>query len=81
MAGVLEKHGFNNIITVCCDNNEIGEAISNDKRVPLVSFTGSTEVGRRVSTVVNNRFGKTILELRGNNGQIIMNDCDIDMAL
>jgi len=68
MATVLEKHGFKNIITVCCDTSEVAEAISNDKRVPLVSFTGSTEVGRKVSQTVASRFGKTILELGGNNG-------------
>ena len=67
MTSVLEKHGFKNVLTVCCDINECGEAISNDKRIPLVSFTGSTNVGRKVSTIVNNRFGKTILELGGNN--------------
>ena len=81
MASVLEKHGFNNIITVCCDVDECGKAISKDPRIPLVSFTGSTNVGRNVSTTVHNRFGKTILELGGNNGQIVMSDCDINLAL
>ena len=67
MTSVLEKYGFKNVLTVCCDIDECGEAISKDKRIPLVSFTGSTVVGRKVSTTVHNRFGKTILELGGNN--------------
>jgi aldehyde dehydrogenase family 7 protein A1 len=41
----------------------VGEAMINDKRVELISFTGSTKVGRRVGNVVSDRFGKKILEL------------------
>jgi len=47
----------------------------------LVSFTGSTSVGRHVSSEVHRRFGRTILELGGNNASIVMPDADIDMAL
>lgn len=52
----------------------------NDKRVSLVSFTGSTKVGRHVSETVAKRFGRTILELGGNNAAIIMDDADLDLA-
>jgi aldehyde dehydrogenase (NAD+) len=45
----------------------IGEKILNDKRIPLISITGSTNVGRHAAEVVSKRFGKTILELGGNN--------------
>ena len=77
MTDVLEKNGFNNVINLCCgDGPEIGEALVNDARVPLVSFTGSTKVGRHVSAEVHRRFGKTILELGGNNATIVMPDCD-----
>ena len=67
ITGVLAKHGFPNVMTVCCDESACGEALANDPRVPLVSFTGSTNVGRQVSADVSKRFGKTILELGGNN--------------
>ena len=81
ITGVLAKHGFPNVMTVCCDETACGEAIANDPRIPLVSFTGSTNVGRQVSADVHKRFGKTILELGGNNAQIIMPDCDFELAL
>jgi len=54
--------------------------MNNDKRVPLVSFTGSTRIGRRVSGLVAERFGKTILELGGNNAIIVMDDADLELA-
>jgi aldehyde dehydrogenase family 7 protein A1 len=79
---VLEKNGFKNVFTVCCgDGPDIGEAVVNDKRLPLVSFTGSTKIGRHVSAEVHRRFGKTILELGGNNATIVMPDSDQDLAL
>ena len=53
----------------------------NDQRIPLISFTGSTEVGRRVSETVARRLGRTILELGGNNGIIVMDDANLDLAL
>jgi aldehyde dehydrogenase family 7 member A1 len=51
-----------------------------DKRVPLVSFTGSTAIGRMVSEKVHARFGRTILELGGNNASIIMPDADLEIS-
>ncbi|MDE3161080.1 MAG: aldehyde dehydrogenase family protein [Acidobacteriota bacterium] len=62
-------------------SNPIGEALIQDRRIPLVSFTGSTAVGRHVSEVVASRLGRSILELGGNNGIIVMNDADLDLAL
>jgi len=59
----------------------IGEALIKDKRLHLISFTGSTDIGRKISTTVHSRFGKTILELGGNNSAIVMNDANIDVAL
>jgi aldehyde dehydrogenase (NAD+) len=53
----------------------------NDKRVQLVSFTGSTKMGRHVSEVVSERFGKTILELGGNNAIIVDETADMDMVI
>jgi aldehyde dehydrogenase (NAD+) len=59
----------------------IGNQISNDKRIPLVSFTGSTRVGRIVSAAVASRFGKSILELGGNNAIIISSNADLEMSI
>ena len=82
MCGVLAKNGFKNVVTVCCgDGPDIGNALVTDTNVPLVSFTGSTKVGRHVSAEVARRFGKTILELGGNNASIVMPDSDLDIAL
>lgn len=81
-ADVLKENGFNSIVSLCQgDGVEIGELISNDPRIPLVSFTGSTKVGRIVSQAVHKRFGKCILELGGNNAVIVMEDGDTEMAL
>jgi len=59
---------------------EIGQALAKDERVPLVSFTGSTPVGHKVSLTVQERFGKFLLELGGNNAIIVSEDADIDMV-
>ena len=80
MGDVLKKNGWNNVLTVVCGEADIGNALVTDERIPLISFTGSTKVGRHVSAEVHRRFGKTILELGGNNASIVMPDCDLDMA-
>jgi aldehyde dehydrogenase (NAD+) len=59
----------------------IGERMIADPRLPLVSFTGSVHMGRRVSEVVARRLGRTILELGGNNGIIVTEDADLDLAV
>ncbi|MBP8822016.1 MAG: aldehyde dehydrogenase family protein [Flavobacteriales bacterium] len=60
---------------------EIGEWISHDERIPLVSATGSTNMGRVVGTALAQRFGKALLELGGNNAIIITEQADLDMAM
>jgi aldehyde dehydrogenase (NAD+) len=60
---------------------QIGELISNDKRVPLVSATGSTRMGKKVGAAVGERLGRSLLELGGNNAIIISKEADLDMAL
>ena len=59
----------------------IGETMINDKNVPLISFTGSTKMGRHVSKVVSERFGKSILELGGNNCIIVDKSADMDLVV
>jgi len=67
--------------TICGAGRTIGELLINDKRLSLISFTGSTSIGTRISTTVHSRFGRTILELGGNNAIIVMDDADIEMAV
>ncbi len=59
----------------------IGERILNDKRIPLISVTGSTRVGRHAGEVIAKRFGRAILELGGNNAIIITPDTDLKIAI
>jgi len=60
---------------------EVGEWLSNDTRVPLISATGSTRMGKEVAKAVGSRLGKTILELGGNNAIIITENADIEMSI
>ncbi len=59
----------------------IGERLLHDRRIPLVSATGSCAVGRRVAEVVGARLGRTILELGGNNAIIVTPHANLDLAL
>jgi aldehyde dehydrogenase (NAD+) len=60
---------------------EVGEWMSNDERIPLVSATGSTRMGKAVSAAVGQRLGRSLLELGGNNAIIISKEADLDMSL
>jgi aldehyde dehydrogenase (NAD+) len=63
------------------DVESVGEPLIRDRRVPLISATGSTAMGRHVGQVVASRFGRTILELGGNNAIIVAPSADLDLAL
>lgn len=79
---VMETHGLKGIFNLVIGAvDPIGEMLIQDQRVPLISFTGSTRVGRHVAEVVARRLGRSILELGGNNGIIVMNDADPDLVL
>ncbi|MEQ9186286.1 MAG: aldehyde dehydrogenase family protein, partial [Cryomorphaceae bacterium] len=62
-------------------NYEIGELMSNDTRIPLVSATGSIRMGKKVGEAVGRRLGKTILELGGNNAIILTPNTDLKIAV
>ncbi|CAI9114434.1 OLC1v1015159C3 [Oldenlandia corymbosa var. corymbosa] len=82
VAGVLEKNNLPGaVFTAFCGDAEVGQAISKDARIPLVSFTGSTKVGLMVQQTVNQRFGKCLLELSGNNAIVVMDDADLELAV
>ena len=79
---VLSFNDAPNIFSVVIGRGStIGETLINDPRVPLVSFTGSTKMGRHVSETVSKRFGKTILELGGNNCIIVDETADMEMVV
>ncbi|MFY7930398.1 MAG: aldehyde dehydrogenase family protein [Oligoflexus sp.] len=62
------------------DVQEIGEILIADERLPLISATGSTRMGKRVGAVVGQRLGRSILELGGNNAIILTPDADLKLA-
>jgi aldehyde dehydrogenase (NAD+) len=79
---VMEANGYSGIFNlVIGKGSTIGETLVKDKRIPLISFTGSTAMGRHVSEQVAKRFGKSILELGGNNGIIIDETANLDLAV
>lgn len=79
---VLRRHGWEGVFSLIIGTDEeIGERLIADRRVPLVSATGSTRMGYRVNQVVSARMGRTLLELGGNNGLIVMDDANLDLAL
>lgn len=79
---VMADHGVKGIFNLTIGRGAVvGEQMINDYRLPLISFTGSTKMGRRVSEAVAKRFGRTILELGGNNAIIVDKDADLNMAV
>lgn len=81
IAPVLKKNNVPEGVSCLVIGNASGDLMNKDKRVPLVSFTGSTRIGRRVASMVAERFGRTILELGGNNAIIVSEHADIKMVL
>jgi len=79
---VLARHGWEGVFTLVIGRGAtVGEKLLADRRVPLISATGSCQMGYRVAEVVGKRVGRTILELGGNNGVIIEPDANLDLAL
>jgi aldehyde dehydrogenase (NAD+) len=72
---VLARHDFSGVLSLVIGADDVvGERMVRDRRLPLISATGSTRMGRHVAQVVAERIGRTLLELGGNNGVIVMND-------
>jgi aldehyde dehydrogenase (NAD+) len=82
IAEVFKKNDVpEGVSTLVIGERDMGELMSNDKRVPLVSATGSTRMGKAVGAAVGARLGRSLLELGGNNAIIISKDADLEMAL
>ena len=79
---VMERNGLQGVFNLVVGRgSEVGEKMLADRRIPMISATGSCRMGRRIAIVVGERLGSTILELGGNNAVIVMDDADIDLAL
>ncbi|KAJ3354929.1 Alpha-aminoadipic semialdehyde dehydrogenase [Entophlyctis luteolus] len=79
---VLEANGVPGALhSMVCGGAEVGQHLAASPRVGLVSFTGSTEIGRKVGTIVQDRFGRHLLELGGNNAIIVNHDADLELAV
>ena len=78
---VLQRHGLADVLQTVIVGDDDAGIVLDDPRFPLVSATGSTRMGRAVQARVHARFGKTLLELGGNNALVVMDDADVDMAL
>jgi len=79
---VMAAHGVTGVFTLAVGSGAvIGQRMSEDTRLPLISFTGSTRTGRKVAQTVAGRFGKSILELGGNNAIIVTANADLDMTV
>ena len=79
---VLGRHGWRGVFSLIIGEDSIvGQRLLEDARLPLVSATGSCRMGRTVAETVGRRLGRTLLELGGNNGVIVMNDANLDLAV
>ncbi|HXV70850.1 MAG TPA: aldehyde dehydrogenase family protein [Acidimicrobiia bacterium] len=80
--GVMEGSGYEGVFNLAVgDGRTVGEAMTADSRLPLISATGSCAMGRIVGPAVAARMGRTILELGGNNAVVVMDDADLDLAV
>ncbi len=78
---VAKAEGFPDIFQLVIGKDDVvGETMIRDKRLPLISATGSCRMGRHVGEVVAGRMGRTLLELGGNNAAIVLDDADLDLA-
>ncbi len=78
---VMKEHDCAGVFNLVVGRgSDVGDVMLADRRVPLISATGSCRMGRRIAEVVGPRFGRTILELGGNNAIVVMDDADLDLA-
>jgi len=79
---VMEANGISGVFNLVIGRGrEVGELMLSDRRLPLISATGSCRMGRRIAQVVGDRLGRTLLELGGNNAVIVMDDANEQLAL
>ena len=82
IAPVVDAHGLHGIFNVVIGSRDhIGDPMLADTRIPLISATGSTAMGKKVAVATASRLGRSLLELGGNNAIIITRTADLDMAI
>jgi aldehyde dehydrogenase (NAD+) len=80
--GVMADSGFEGVFNLVVGRGSVvGDRMLRDRRLPLISATGSTAVGKKVAEAVASRFGRSILELGGNNAIIVMDDANLELAV
>jgi len=77
---VLADHSLSGLCNLAVGGKEIGTGMAEDRRLPLLSFTGSIPAGRQVAQTVAARLGRSILELGGNNAVVVAEDADLELA-
>lgn len=78
---VMARNGWDGVFNLTIGEvDTVGERMLVDRRIPLISATGSTAMGKRVAEVAAKRLARTLLELGGNNGVIVMQDADLNMV-
>ncbi len=78
---VMAGTGFEGVFNLAVGSGrEVGDRLINDRRLPLISATGSCNMGEKVGTAVAKRLGRSLLELGGNNAVIVLDDADLDLA-
>ena len=79
---VVERFGYNGIFSlIVTDDNHLVKKMADDARIPLVSFTGSTQVGRELNQIIAARLGRNLLELSGNNAIIVDEYANLQLAV
>jgi aldehyde dehydrogenase (NAD+) len=78
---IVENDIPEGVFNLIIGDYKIGEGMAKDRRIPLISATGSTRMGRRVGQIVGARLGKSLLELGGNNAIIITKSANMENAL
>lgn len=79
---VIERHRLAGIFnTIIGRGSIVGEKLINDKRIALISATGSTQMGKRIAEATSKRLARSILELGGNNAIIVAEDANLDMTI
>ncbi|MFN0021308.1 MAG: aldehyde dehydrogenase family protein [Pirellulaceae bacterium] len=78
---VVRPLGYSGVFSLVVGDRDVGEWMAEDSRLPLISATGSTAMGKSVGATVAARMGRSLLELGGNNGLILTESADQDLAL
>jgi aldehyde dehydrogenase (NAD+) len=79
---VMSANRISGVFTLCIgDADPVGAAMTGDRRLPLISATGSCAMGRKVASAVSGRLGRSLLELGGNNAVVLAESANLDLAL